>query len=176
MGSNEGMAALLESLTIILGSCTDSDLRKASEQHVNSASPVELSFLACNPQLDHGLRQLCCATLKQQVKRHWSEASRSYEEPMTDASVKVAVRNALLTGLSEANSKVRTSIAMVIGAIAKWDMPEEWPELLPWLLQAVRCRNGLLSEYCTLEDTRDKFDCEWVHTGKSEQSWFAVAH
>ena len=47
------------------------------------------------------------------------------------------IRQLLPQGLSESISKVRSSIAYAISAIAHWDWPELWPELFPLLMQAL---------------------------------------
>lgn len=40
-------------------------------------------------------------------------------------------------GLKESISKVRSSVAYAVSAIAHWDWPEEWPELFGILMQAL---------------------------------------
>lgn len=40
-------------------------------------------------------------------------------------------------GLKETISKVRSSVAYAISAIAHWDWPEAWPELFQILMQAL---------------------------------------
>ena len=50
---------------------------------------------------------------------------------------KAHIRQLLPQGLSESISKVRSSIAYAISAIAHWDWPELWPELFPLLMQAL---------------------------------------
>ena len=50
---------------------------------------------------------------------------------------KAHIRQLLPQGLSESISKVRSSIAYAVSAIAHWDWPELWPELFPLLMQAL---------------------------------------
>nr|KAG5702234.1 hypothetical protein BaRGS_030589 [Batillaria attramentaria] len=40
-------------------------------------------------------------------------------------------------GLTESISKVRSSVAYAVSAIAHWDWPEQWPNLFPLLMQAL---------------------------------------
>ena len=40
-------------------------------------------------------------------------------------------------GLTERSSKVRTSLAYAVSAVAHWDWPEEWPTLFDTLMQAL---------------------------------------
>lgn len=44
-------------------------------------------------------------------------------------------------GLQEPMSKVRTSVAYAVSAIAHWDWPESWPELFQLLMEALASGN-----------------------------------
>lgn len=48
---------------------------------------------------------------------------------------KVAIRELLPNGLRESISKVRSSVAYAVSAIAHWDWPEAWPELFNLLME-----------------------------------------
>lgn len=48
---------------------------------------------------------------------------------------KVAIRELLPRGLRESISKVRSSVAYAVSAIAHWDWPEAWPELFNLLME-----------------------------------------
>ena len=50
---------------------------------------------------------------------------------------KAQIRRILPVGLSESISKVRSSVAYAVSAIAHWDWPEQWPELFPLLMQGL---------------------------------------
>ena len=50
---------------------------------------------------------------------------------------KDAIRRLLPIGLKEDVSKVRTSVAYAVSAIAQWDWPEQWPELFQILVEAL---------------------------------------
>lgn len=50
---------------------------------------------------------------------------------------KAKIRQILPVGLSESISKVRSSVAYAVSAIAHWDWPEQWPELFPLLMQGL---------------------------------------
>ena len=54
---------------------------------------------------------------------------------------KAAIRSILPAGLQESISKVRTSVAYAVSAIASWDWPEAWPELFGILMQALTSSN-----------------------------------
>lgn len=55
---------------------------------------------------------------------------------------KAAVRALLPAGLHESVSKLRSSAAYAISAVAYWDWPEEWPELFNILLQSFVTENS----------------------------------
>lgn len=48
---------------------------------------------------------------------------------------KAAIRELLPNGLRESISKVRSSVAYAVSAIAHWDWPEAWPELFNLLME-----------------------------------------
>ena len=54
---------------------------------------------------------------------------------------KQRIRELLPQGLYESVSKVRTSIAYAMSAIAHWDWPEVWPDLFNILMQALTSGN-----------------------------------
>lgn len=58
--------------------------------------------------------------------------------------VKVHVRKLLPSGLADAHSKVRSTVAYAIAAIAHWDWPEDWPELFDQLMLALNSPNSNL--------------------------------
>ena len=55
---------------------------------------------------------------------------------------KAAIRQIIPLGLKESISKVRSSVAYAVSAIAHWDWPEEWPELFGILMDALTSGNG----------------------------------
>ena len=54
---------------------------------------------------------------------------------------KAAIRQILPLGLKESISKVRSSVAYAVSAIAHWDWPEAWPELFQILMEALTSGN-----------------------------------
>lgn len=55
--------------------------------------------------------------------------------PPPPLQAKAAIRELLPGGLREAISKVRSSVAYAISAIAHWDWPEAWPQLFTLLME-----------------------------------------
>lgn len=50
---------------------------------------------------------------------------------------KAEIRKILPLGLNESISKVRSSVAYAVSAIAHWDWPEAWPDLFQILMHAL---------------------------------------
>eukprot|EP00887_Chlorella_sp_A99_P007628 scaffold20.g7628.t1 len=88
-------------------------------------------------ELPSGLRQLAAVVLKKTVREHWTFEAPSFREPPLGEEEKVRVREALPAGLADGDSKLRTAVAMAIAGIAKWDVPQAWPELMPRLLGSI---------------------------------------
>lgn len=89
-----------------------------------------------------GLRQLAATVLKKLVREHWTGESPHYKGPQVGAEEKEAIREALPTGLGDESSKVRTAVAMAVAAIARWDCPQQWPGLIPGLVQAITAKKN----------------------------------
>lgn len=52
------------------------------------------------------------------------------------------MRAGLPQGLADPDSKLRTAVGLAIAAIAAWDCPDAWPDLLQGLLQAINQRDN----------------------------------
>ena len=87
------------------------------------------------------LRQMSSVLLRHYVEAHWSQHAEKFQAPETSDAAKVAIRRILPIGLQESISKVRTSVAYAVSAIAAWDWPESWPELFGILMQALTSGN-----------------------------------
>lgn len=46
--------------------------------------------------------------------------------------------------MNEPNHRLRVGLACVISAVAEWDCPETWPELLPFLIESLKSPNKSL--------------------------------
>ncbi|XP_053881455.1 importin-9 isoform X3 [Malaclemys terrapin pileata] len=78
---------------------------------------------------------LASVILKQYVETHWCSQSDKFRHPETTERAKVAIRELLPNGLRESISKVRSSVAYAVSAIAHWDWPEAWPQLFNLLME-----------------------------------------
>lgn len=54
----------------------------------------------------------------------------AFEQPATPGEVKDAIRPMLLRALSDRERKVRTAAAFACSTVARFDWPEDWPDLL----------------------------------------------
>uniref|UniRef100_A0A8C0HA38 Importin 9 n=1 Tax=Chelonoidis abingdonii TaxID=106734 RepID=A0A8C0HA38_CHEAB len=130
--------ALVETLTGIL--CPVQGVRAAAEEQVKVLEVTEefgvhLAELTVDPQGVLAIRQLASVILKQYVETHWCSQSDKFRHPETTERAKVAIRALLPNGLRESISKVRSSVAYAVSAIAHWDWPEAWPQLFNLLME-----------------------------------------
>lgn len=73
-----------------------------------------------------------------QSSRNWPRAQifvLKNQAAIFPVQAKAAIRELLPSGLREAISKVRSSVAYAISAIAHWDWPEAWPRLFTLLME-----------------------------------------
>ncbi|ELK34962.1 Importin-9, partial [Myotis davidii] len=96
---------------------------------------VHLAELTVDPQGALAIRQLASVILKQYVETHWCAHSEKFRPPETTERAKIFIRELLPSGLRESISKVRSSVAYAVSAIAHWDWPEAWPQLFNLLME-----------------------------------------
>ncbi|XP_068568509.1 importin-9 [Cebidichthys violaceus] len=130
--------ALIETLTAILSPVQE--VRAAAEEQIKVLEVTEefgvhLAELTVDPQGALAIRQLASVILKQYVETHWCSQSEKFRPPETTDQAKAAIRELLPGGLREAISKVRSSVAYAVSAIAHWDWPEAWPQLFTLLME-----------------------------------------
>lgn len=130
--------ALIETLTAILSPVQE--VRAAAEEQIKVLEVTEefgvhLAELTVDPQGALAIRQLASVILKQYVETHWCSQSEKFRPPETTDQAKAAIRELLPGGLRESISKVRSSVAYAVSAIAHWDWPEAWPQLFTLLME-----------------------------------------
>ncbi|MED6289300.1 Importin 9 [Characodon lateralis] len=130
--------ALIETLTAILSPVQE--VRAAAEEQIKVLEVTEefgvhLAELTVDPQGALAIRQLASVILKQYVETHWCAHSEKFRPPETTDQAKAAIRELLPSGLRESISKVRSSVAYAVSAIAHWDWPEAWPQLFTLLME-----------------------------------------
>ncbi|XP_067683421.1 importin-9-like [Haliotis asinina] len=160
---------VLESLTAILS--PQHDTRTDGENQIKALEVTEefgvfLAEITVDASGPLAIRQLASVLLKQYVEAHWSQHSDKFRAPETTEPAKQKIRELLPLGLQESISKVRTSIAYAISAIAHWDWPEAWPQLFQVLMQALTSGDTnavhgamrVLTEFC-----QDVTDTQMIH-------------
>uniref|UniRef100_A0A8C6T1T1 Importin 9 n=1 Tax=Neogobius melanostomus TaxID=47308 RepID=A0A8C6T1T1_9GOBI len=130
--------ALIETLTAILSPVQE--VRAAAEEQIKVLEVTEefgvhLAELTVDTQGALAIRQLASVILKQYVETHWCSQSEKFRPPETSDQAKAAIRELLPGGLRESISKVRSSVAYAVSAIAHWDWPEAWPQLFTLLME-----------------------------------------
>ncbi|XP_010262045.1 PREDICTED: importin-9 isoform X2 [Nelumbo nucifera] len=131
---------LLNCLTATLD--TNQEVRSFAEASLNQASLQPgfggaLSKVAVNKELPLGLRQLAAVLLKQFIKKHWQEGEETFEHPVVSREEKAVIRQLLLLSLDDPHGKICTAVGMAVASIAHYDWPEDWPDLLPFLLKLI---------------------------------------
>ncbi|XP_042485263.1 uncharacterized protein LOC122065530 [Macadamia integrifolia] len=121
---------------------TNQDVRSFAETSLTQASlqpgfGAALCKVAVNKELPLGLRQLAAVILKQFIKKHWQEDDEAFEHPVVSSDEKAVVRQLLLFSLDDPHGKICTAVGMAVASIAHYDWPEEWPDLLPFLLKLI---------------------------------------
>lgn len=97
---------------------------------------------------------------------------------------KVAIRELLPNGLRESISKVRSSVAYAVSAIAHWDWPEAWPELFNLLMEmlvsgdvnAVHGAMRVLTGVCCHGCSRKLFRLFLVHPNGRNWNFLPLFH
>ncbi|GAX82463.1 hypothetical protein CEUSTIGMA_g9890.t1 [Chlamydomonas eustigma] len=141
----ERLQSLLQALSCTLSS--DNLVREQGEaflalQYCEDGFGFCLSTIACTHatvELDVCIRQLSAVLLKKWIREHWDESGKHFVPPIAKDAEKALVKQNLLHGLSEPHSKVSKAVGMAIIAIAQSDYPQGWPDLLPTLLNMVKC-------------------------------------
>ncbi|XP_067615807.1 importin-9 [Eurosta solidaginis] len=129
--------ALFEELQNLLSS--ETCVLQLAEQKIKHLEYTEgygvyLSELIMNQSFDLPLRQIACIMLTRYVENHWGEA-----DDVATEQAKRTIRNILPNGLYDPNSKIRSSVAHTISAIAMTDWPTVWTELFDII---IKCLGG----------------------------------
>ncbi len=124
----------------------DAAARKAAEKSIESlfdSSGAGLNFvtITLDQSQPEEIRQLSVILLRKLVKERWSPESKHFREPVVQPDEKSSIRQSLPQGLGDRSAKVQTAVGLVVASIAKWDVPAEWPHLLPALLAVIQSRS-----------------------------------
>uniref|UniRef100_A0A803QQJ7 Importin-9 n=1 Tax=Cannabis sativa TaxID=3483 RepID=A0A803QQJ7_CANSA len=122
-------------------------------QEVRSFAEASLNQATLQPGFGSALAQF--------IKKHWHEGDESFEHPVVSFDEKEKIRRLLLLSLDDSYRKMCTAISMAIASIALHDWPEDWPDLLPYLLKLINDQtnrdgvNGALRCLALLSDDLD---------------------
>ncbi|KAI9023057.1 armadillo-type protein [Phycomyces nitens] len=126
----------------------DGGIRSAAEARLKELGnapeyPVSLARLTVSRDFPVPQRQLAALSLKTYVTTRWSpkdDLSPNGFEPPQES--KKAVREIIVTGLADSESKIRVVCAYVVSKIAHEDFPEDWPHLLDILLSYLKSNSA----------------------------------
>ncbi|KAI1332992.1 armadillo-type protein [Xylariaceae sp. FL0255] len=116
------------------------DLKQAQS---NPAFPLSLTNIGRHTSISLDVRQAALSTLRRFVENNWSgENDDGPAIPIAD-DVKSQIRPLLLDIAlnSDDDRKIKTAASYAVGKIANVDFPEQWPDLLPTLLNIIPTAN-----------------------------------
>ncbi|KAL8804419.1 MAG: hypothetical protein Q9223_005739 [Gallowayella weberi] len=114
--------------------------RHLEQLYTNDAFPVSLISIASHTSVDLSLRQAALLSLKTFVLRTWSDSLDDFQGILTtNEATKDQVRQSLLALATSGDQdrKVVSASSYVVSKIASVDFPDQWPTLLPTLLQLI---------------------------------------
>ncbi|CAI9096342.1 OLC1v1032456C3 [Oldenlandia corymbosa var. corymbosa] len=123
---------------------TDQKVRSFAETSLHQASlqsgfGTALSRVAANRELSLGLPAVL---LKQFISKHWKEDEESFEHPVVSSEEKEMIRRLLLASIDDPHRKICTAVSMAVAAVARFDWPEDWPDLLPFILKLINDKSN----------------------------------
>jgi hypothetical protein len=94
-----------------------------------------LAEIATSRDVTPAPRLLGMLLLKSLVERHWRAGAPTDTLPAAD---RAAIQERLLTAPHEPDDAVATQEALVVGKIARVELPQGWPALMPCVLESIR--------------------------------------
>ena len=156
------------------------DTRKAAELHLlhsysNESFPLSLAAIASHQSVPIPLRQSALSVLRTFIAAAWSPQLDEFKgRVLINDANKSQVRRVLLdlaTAADVPDNKVKSSASYAVSKVASADFPDQWPELLPSLLQVL---NDSSSSAGTVHGAL-KVLLDLVDTGFNEDQFFSVA-
>ncbi|WWC66093.1 uncharacterized protein I303_108715 [Kwoniella dejecticola CBS 10117] len=116
----------------------DESLRKQAEEQLKQLflipeGGLSLAKILLAQDVDLHQRQMR-VLLQQYVNQHWTPASASFQHPITPIEIKAQIRPLIFSGLSDSQRKIRLSAAFALSTIARYDWPDDYPDLLSQLV------------------------------------------
>ncbi|KAG9395233.1 Importin-9 [Carpediemonas membranifera] len=120
-------------------------IRNAAQEAIehfslNESFPISLIEVLLDQGCDLALRQFAGVLLKRYIELHWCKLDRCFVEPETSPATKQLVRQSILTAIVDPVSRIQTAASVAVAGIARWDWPDEWPDLISTL--AAMLQNG----------------------------------
>ncbi|KAJ5656620.1 Armadillo-like helical [Penicillium longicatenatum] len=156
------------------------DTRKAAELQLkslysNESFPISLTAIASHESVPVNLRQSSLSVLRTFIAASWSPVLDEFKgQILVNDANKTQIRRALLelaTTTETPERKVKSSASYAVSKIASADFPDDWPELLPSLLQ-------IINDPATTDNALHgalKVLLDLVDTGFGEEQFFNVA-
>ncbi|KAH3762910.1 armadillo-type protein [Pelomyxa schiedti] len=112
----------------------DNKMRKRAEAEMllfeqQQGCPMTIMKIAAQRDIVYDVRWLALTYVKNMIARIW--------DTTISASEKDTVKSLLLELLDEQNEKIAAQVPLAISAIASYDFPLKWPNLLEKLVQAI---------------------------------------
>lgn len=114
------------------------------QQYANSDFPVALVSIGSHSDLPIDVRQAALLYLKIWASACWSPQFDEFDGQLyVDEGMKAQIRQSLLdiTVSGRDERKIKSAASLVINKIASADFPDEWPDLLPTILNVVGTGN-----------------------------------
>lgn len=156
------------------------DTRRAAELHLlrlypNESFPLSLTAIASYDSVPIHLRQSALSVLRTFIVSAWSPHLDEFRgQVLINDANKTQIRRILLELCTTADipeRKVKSSASYAVSKIASADFPDQWPELLPSLLQIL---NDPASSAGAVHGAL-KVLHDLVDTGFNEEQFFNVA-
>lgn len=114
--------------------------RQLEQLYSNEAFPISLASVASHNSIPLNIRQSALLLLKTFVLSAWSPSFEEFKgQVLVSDANKEQLRRILLelATSGESDRKVKAAASYVVSKIASSDFPDQWPSLLPTLLQSI---------------------------------------
>lgn len=148
---------------------------RLKQLYSNESFPISLTAIASHESVPVNLRQSALSVLRTFIAASWSPSLDEFKgQILVNDANKAQIRRTLLelaTTVETPERKVKASASFAVSKIASADFPDDWPELLPSLLQII---NDPATTDSALHGSL-KVLLDLVDTGFGEEQFFNVA-
>ncbi|RFU75910.1 hypothetical protein TARUN_6372 [Trichoderma arundinaceum] len=110
----------------------------------NPAFPISLARIGAHSSIDTSIRQSALSTLRLFIEKNWAveELDDEPQIPISDEARELLKQTLLEVALSpEEDRKVKIAASYAVGKVAIHDFPDQWPALLPTILNVIPTGN-----------------------------------